>query len=100
MEATQREASQLEDLIPPVELVELASFKTKSGTPFVVQVEPVRELELLAIVEQMPGLTPRLGLPAERDTAREVKNAMEYAVPLIEKAVSVRRADGAWQKPA
>lgn len=97
---TQQNISTVDDLIPPTETVTLTCFKTRSGDPLVVLVEPVREMELLEIVEQLPGLAPQMGAKPERDTIREVKSALEYAAPLIEKGVAIRRADGSMLKPA
>lgn len=98
----EKRESSVEDIVLPVELVELTGkgLRTKDGKPIVVRVEFVDEEIIVEAAEAMPGTAPEIGLAQKPDKVKTAKQMVKLSPALIEASCVLMHADGREVRPA
>jgi hypothetical protein len=101
MENDNATPTQVDDIVMPVEMVELQHLKTRAGNPVRVRVEAVHELVIARILGALPGSRDKApDETGEGPTLPDAEEMNSYSEPLIEAASSLVDYDGSEVRPA
>lgn len=86
------EPTKIEDVMLPVEMVELIHLKDRDGNPVVVRVEGLSELDIIEIVQVLPG---RGDVPTDESTLESYGRIEEAGgLTLIERTTALASGSG------